>query len=97
MIGNINGGYYFNVMYLTFASKTLVDSKIEGPIPVCEKVFQNTKKCNYMDPDAVISAGPLVNWRFHNKEVYPEPKINTIYQEEWLPKMKPFLVSLASN
>lgn len=36
VIGNINGGYYFNVMYLTFNDKHVVmDSKIEGPIPVC--------------------------------------------------------------
>lgn len=29
VIGNINGGYYFNVMYLTFNDKnTVIDSKI---------------------------------------------------------------------
>ena len=48
-MGNINGGYYFNVMYLTFdSSKKVVDAKIEGPIPVCEKVFANTGKCKFM-------------------------------------------------
>jgi hypothetical protein len=50
VIGNINGGYYFNVIYLTFnANRQIVDSSIEGPIPVCERVFQNTGKCNYID------------------------------------------------
>ena len=45
-MGNINGGYYFNVLYLTFNSnKHIVEKKIEGPIPVCEKVFENTGKC----------------------------------------------------
>lgn len=39
IMGNINGGFYFNVMYLTFNNKKVIDSKIEGPIPVCEKVF----------------------------------------------------------
>lgn len=39
-MGNINGGYYFNVMYLTFSSsKEVVNATIEGPIPVCAKVF----------------------------------------------------------
>lgn len=36
VMGNINGGFYFNVMYLTFnTNHVVVDSKIEGPIPVC--------------------------------------------------------------
>ena len=35
-MGTTNGGYYFNVLYLTFDDeKRIVDSKIEGPIPVC--------------------------------------------------------------
>lgn len=45
IMGNINGGFYFNVMYLTFHNKKVVDSKIEGPIPVCEKIFENTGRC----------------------------------------------------
>lgn len=51
VIGNINGGYYFNVMYLTFNTNNhnIIDSKIEGPIPVCERIFTNTGKCNYMN------------------------------------------------
>ena len=47
-MGNINGGYYFNIMYLTFNEKKVVDAKIEGPIPVCEKIFSNTKTCKFM-------------------------------------------------
>lgn len=35
-MGSINGGYYFNVMYMTFDhDKKLKNIKIEGPIPVC--------------------------------------------------------------
>lgn len=50
VMGNINGGYYFNTMYLTFDIKnTVIDSKIEGPIPVCEKIFKNTGQCSYMN------------------------------------------------
>ena len=41
IMGNINGGYYFNAMYLNFDAKTkkVVSSAIEGPIPVCERLF----------------------------------------------------------
>jgi hypothetical protein len=39
VIGTINGGFYFNVMYLKFYNKQIYDRIIEGPIPVCEKIF----------------------------------------------------------
>ena len=72
-MGNVNGGYYFNVMYLTFRDRQLVEAKIEGPIPVCERVFQNTGRCNYIsDADDV---GPLINWKFHNQDVYADPRL----------------------
>jgi len=38
-MGTINGGYYFNIMYLYFYNNILWDKMIEGPIPVCEKIF----------------------------------------------------------
>ena len=48
-MGTISGGYYLNFMYMKFArNKTLIDVVIEGPVPVCEKIFENTGKCNYL-------------------------------------------------
>ena len=48
-MGNINGGFYFNVMYLHFNSKKeVIDAKIEGPIPVCEKIFSKVKNCYFV-------------------------------------------------
>lgn len=35
VMGVINGGYYFNVLYLHFFDKKLVEAVIEGPVPVC--------------------------------------------------------------
>lgn len=66
-MGNINGGFYFNVMYLTFNNKEVIDAKIEGPIPVCEKIFENTGRCDYVSPKDDEKAGALVNWKFHNQ------------------------------
>ena len=35
-MGVINGGYYLNVLYLTFnEDKKIINKTIEGPIPVC--------------------------------------------------------------
>ena len=47
--GAINGGFYFNIMYLEFLHKRLVKTKIEGPVPVCKEVFSNTNTCSYMN------------------------------------------------
>ena len=54
-MGTNNGGYYFNVMHLTFEvednlwrTKKLTNVTIEGPIPVCEKVFERNRRCNYL-------------------------------------------------
>ncbi len=63
-MGTINGGYYFNVLYLTFdyETKKIVEREIEGPIPVCEKIFKNQKNCNYTSGDDLQAAGELVSW-----------------------------------
>lgn len=48
-MGAIDGGYYFNVMYFYFdtLSKKVIHTEIEGPIPVCEKIFSNSKTCDF--------------------------------------------------
>ena len=99
-MGTINGGFYFNVLYLTFNhKKMIVDKTIEGPIPVCQKVFQNTGRCTYLSKSELATAGPLVPYRFHNKEVKAHPKIQNIFMQEWIPKMTKsgFLENLVQN
>ena len=53
IVGAINGGYYFHVLRFEmknwFGIKNIVSSSIEGPIPVCEKIFAHTKRCNYIE------------------------------------------------
>ena len=39
VMGTNNGGYYFNVLYLNFFQKKIYYKLIEGPVPVCEKIF----------------------------------------------------------
>ena len=50
-MGTINGGYYFNILHLKFFDGKIYDKNIEGPIPVCEKVFENTRTCNFLSED----------------------------------------------
>ena len=59
-MGTINGGYYFNVLYLYFNKNKLIDTKIEGPIPVCEKVFAHLGTCEYIPKSKLPEAGDLV-------------------------------------
>ena len=35
VMGTINGGYYFNILYLSFYNNKLYEKYIEGPVPVC--------------------------------------------------------------
>lgn len=96
-LGSINGGYYFNVLYLKFHRSVLVETVIEGPIPVCERVFANLGTCEYLPEERVRGAGELVEYRFHNREVKAHPKVKAIYEQEWLPKMAPFLELVAES
>lgn len=36
----------------------------------------------------------MTSWRFHNQEVYAHPKVKAIYEQEWVPKMSPYLEDL---
>lgn len=72
-------GRYFNVIYLTYdwKQKKLLNerTRIEGAVPVCPLVFKNQNDCNGDRPAPKKGRGPLVIPRFHNQEVYPDPKI----------------------
>lgn len=69
-------GRYVNVIYLTYdwAKKALVpeEGKIEGPIPVCEKVFKNQNDCNGDRPAPRAGRGPLHAPKFHGTTLYPD-------------------------
>jgi hypothetical protein len=56
-LGTINGGYYFNVLYLKFYKTQLLEKKIEGPIAVCDKVFAKTGTCEYIPKEKLEAAG----------------------------------------
>ena len=70
---------------------------IEGPIPVCEKVFVNTNTCEYMPKKELAKAGKLVPFYFHNKLVKADPRLNAIFEQEWIPQMKGFMKVLVRS
>ena len=82
VISNLNEGVNFNLMYLNFKkdengkykflpSETL----IEGPIPICEKIFSNTLRCDIMNKEDIEKAGTLHKYKFHNVIIEEEEKL----------------------
>ena len=75
-------GRYINVIYLTYdfdAKKLVTDqTRIEGPIPICRKVFQNQRDCNGDRPAPVDGRGPLVSPTFHGVKIEPDEKTNAV-------------------
>jgi 5'-nucleotidase len=73
-------GKNFNVIYLTydFAKRHLMTdrTRIEGPVPVCDFVFQNRKDCNGDVPDP--QRGPLVPATFRGEVVHPDPEVTAL-------------------
>ncbi len=70
---------YYNLIYLTWnwREKRLVDRDvvIEGPVPICEKVFENQGDCNGMRPAPAQGRGRMITPRFHGAAIRPSKEI----------------------
>ena len=73
---------YINLIYLTYDvknGKLLTDrTRIEGPIPICPKVFQNQNDCNGDRPAPRNGRGPLISPKFHGQAISAEPRITEL-------------------
>lgn len=73
-------GRYVNVIYLKYdwaQRRVLADEAlIEGPVPVCEKVFQNQGDCWGDRPAPKVGRGPLVQAKFHGQAIVPDPVVS---------------------
>ena len=74
-----SGSDYFNILYLPFKNNkngtvTLQRDKIqiEGPVPVCEKLWPDTKNCEYRYEDSSV----MGNFIFHNYNVTLDEELN---------------------
>ena len=72
-----SGSDYFNILYLAFSfnkntnttSITKGDFQIEGPVPVCEKLWPDTKNCEYKYENSSL----MKNFKFHGEVVSIDP------------------------
>ena len=89
IVSSINNGYYTNILYLAFKwSKSkqifeITDNKvaIEGPIPVCEKIFNKTLNCDFINPSSIQEYFPTLNYKFHDKLIEKSNILSTIHEK----------------
>ena len=78
----------FNIMYLPFKKinenyRLINDQiKIEGPLPLCQKIFSNKKNCEkILDNNDYIQKGNLVNYLWHNSSIELDKKMISLYDK----------------
>ena len=80
-------GKYAQIVYLPFDRKTkkLINDKIlmEGPLPICEKIFKNRKICDLslIDENDYQTYGELSYYKFHDQLIEKDEDITTIAQK----------------
>ena len=73
IISSVDKGLYANILYLQFKwdkTKEIYkvnpkQSAIEGPIPICEKIFNKTNNCELIKPSEVEEYFPALEYQFH--------------------------------
>lgn len=79
-----SGADYFNILYLPFTyrygKKIYTFEKdrvaIEGPVPICEKIWPDSKNCEYKYQDSSV----MKKFTYHGKEVTLDPEMKNVLQ-----------------
>ena len=94
VISPIDAGLYANILYLPFKWNTwsqyyfLFKNRIaiEGPLPICEKIFKSSKNCEFVKESQLDKYLPLVSYKFHGVKIEKDPVLQPIhdkYDEEY--------------
>ena len=86
IISPINNGLYSNILYLAFDKKNNYkivpeEIRIEGPLPVCEKIFKGNYKCEIIKPNELEDYLPLIEYKFHNVKIEKDPILKPIHDK----------------
>eukprot|EP00828_Plagiopyla_frontata_P006807 TRINITY_DN1306_c0_g1_i7.p1 TRINITY_DN1306_c0_g1~~TRINITY_DN1306_c0_g1_i7.p1 ORF type:complete len:347 (-),score=47.15 TRINITY_DN1306_c0_g1_i7:97-1137(-) len=62
---------YFNLIYVTYdkINNKIMNSSVEGPVPVCTKIFDKSRICNIEQSSVNASLGNLTQFSFHNQTI----------------------------
>lgn len=75
-------GRYANLIYFSydFRQKRLLseETRIEGPIPICEKVFAHQKNCDGIQTPPENGRGLLARPVFHGQAMYPDAETEQV-------------------
>ena len=96
IVSNKDKGLYTSILYLAFTwskSKQRFDiSKnkvaIEGPIPICEKIFNKTRNCEIIKPSISDQYFPTLEYQFHGTKMEKSTNLTSIhdkYDNSWKP------------
>jgi len=84
VMSNDKNGKYAQIVYLPFDRKTkkIVNDKIliEGPLPICEKIFKKRKICDLyiLNKKQEKKVGKLLPYKFHGIKIEKEESISKI-------------------
>ena len=89
VISPIYAGFYANILYLPFKWNTwsqiyyLLNNKItiEGPLPICEKVFKKSKKCDFVKESQLDKYLPLVEYKFHGVKIEKDSVLQPVHEK----------------
>ena len=88
IVSPINYGAYANIIYLPFDRKNnykfvLNETRIEGPLPICEKIFKQNDnyKCEFIKAEEIKDYLPLVEYKFHDVKIEKDPILQLVHDK----------------
>ena len=89
-ISPIDSSFYANInIYLLNGLNGVVNTQkyylintiiqIEGPLPICEKIFKKTKSFPFVKQSQLDKYLPLVNYKFHGVRIEKDPVLEPIH------------------
>lgn len=71
-----------NIAYLKFKKNSenkfqLIKKFIEGPVPLCSKIFTFNKRCDFVPTEKGLE---MVDYTFHGKKITPNKDVNKIFE-----------------
>ena len=86
IVSPINYGAYANIIYLPFDRKNNYkfvrdEARIEGPLPICEKIFKSNYKCEFIKADEIGDYLPLEEYKFHDVKIEKDPILKPVHDK----------------
>ena len=86
VVSPLDGGLYANIIYLAFDKnnnyKIIKDqNRIEGPLPICEKIFKKSLKCDFVKEGELDDYLPLTNYKFHGVKIEKDLILKPIHDK----------------